>query len=118
MEISIKETTCGPQPLIHENLTISVNGFEVTKYSNCYHKGNLVDISGEPYSYIDNEWEKVEQKIFSTNKGFVNKFDYAADNSLETFEHMDASNINVADQGTSVMFPLNSVFPTPNSKNV
>jgi hypothetical protein len=70
----------------------------IRKFSVCYHKGNLLNLNGQPYSYIDNEWEKVEQKIPPSNKGFVNSFAYTADNSLETFIHMDASNINVADQ--------------------
>jgi hypothetical protein len=98
VEVFMKETACGPQPLINENLTISVNGFEVTKFSNCYHKANLVNLNGDPYSYIDNEWKRLEQNIPTSNKGFVNKFAYAADNSLETFVNMDASNVNVADQ--------------------
>jgi hypothetical protein len=36
VEISAKESICGT-PLIGENLTISVNGFETTKFINCYH---------------------------------------------------------------------------------
>jgi hypothetical protein len=98
VEISAKESICGPQPLIGENLTISVNGFETTKFINCYHTGNVVNFNGDPYSYVNNDWKKVEQTIPLSNKGFVNKFAYTADNSLETFVNMDASNVNVADQ--------------------
>ena len=97
LEISAKETICGPQPLINENLTISVNGFETTRFSNCYHKGNIVNFNGEPYSYDNNDWKKIEQRMPFSNKGFVNKFVYTADNSLETFVNMDASNVNIAD---------------------
>jgi hypothetical protein len=63
----------------------------IPKFAQSSHRLDLsmaMNFNGNPYSYIDNEWKKVEQKIPPSNKGFVNKFAYAADNALETLRFL------------------------------
>jgi hypothetical protein len=98
VNISVRYTICGPQPVINENFTINLNGFETAKFANCYHKGNWININGSPYVFESDDWIKQEEKITTNEQGLINKFAYNADNSLETFINMDPETNNVIDQ--------------------
>ena len=60
VEVTSLKTTCGPQPLVYENYTVSINGFELTKFSDCYHQGKIVNLNGRPFSFIDNDWKELD----------------------------------------------------------
>jgi len=44
VDVSVKHTACGPQPFFH-NLNVNLNGYELTKFSNCYHTGNMASLT-------------------------------------------------------------------------
>ena len=98
MTISTEITICGPQVKVGENLTVSVNGFEIAKVAKCYHKNNLVNLNGFPYTYQDGDWKRIDETIVPIDQGFIHKIAYNADNSLETFLHMDINKVNMLDQ--------------------
>jgi len=99
VEVTSLKTTCGQQPLIKDNYTISINGFELTKFSDCYHQGKIVNLNGRPFFFVDNDWKELDQNIIPNEKGIVNinEFAYENDNSLEIWKNMDADKSNVYD---------------------
>ena len=99
VEVTSLKTTCGPQPLVYENYTVSINGFELTKFSDCYHQGKIVNLNGRPFSFIDNDWKELDQNIVPNEKGIVNinEFAYEADNSLDVWKNIDSDKTNVYD---------------------
>ena len=99
VEVTSLKTTCGPQPLVYENYTVSINGFELTKFSDCYHQGKIVNLNGRPFSFIDNDWKELDQNIVPNEKGIVNinEFAYEADNSLDVWKNIDSDKSNVYD---------------------
>jgi hypothetical protein len=82
---------------VFDNLTISTNGFEVAKFSDCYHRNNLVNLNGVPYVFQHDDWKKVEEAIIPIKNGFISDFTYSADNSLDTFINMDGDSVNFMD---------------------
>jgi hypothetical protein len=88
VNISVKNTVCGPQPFFN-NFTVNLNGYELTKFSNCYHTGNMVNFNGQPYSFQDGDWIHQEAKIVFNEKGIINEFSFEADNALENFINAD-----------------------------
>jgi hypothetical protein len=98
VSLSVEHTSCGPQPKISDNLTVNINGFETAKLINCYHKGNLVNLNEYPYTFQDGAWVKLPQTIPLNSEGFISKFAFEADNSLETFMKMDPYFVDVSDQ--------------------
>lgn len=97
MNVSAEVTNCGPQVKVGENSTVNINGFELTKFANCYSTNNLVNLNGYPYTYREGDWERIEETIIPMQTGFIDKYAYNADNSLKKFVHMDADNVNVID---------------------
>ena len=83
VEVTSLKPTCGPQPLIQENYTVSVNGFKLTRFSEWYHQGKIVNLNGRAFSFVDNDWKELDQNIIPNEKGIVtvNEFDYEGDNS-------------------------------------
>ena len=98
VSLSVEHTACGPQPKVSNNLTVNINGFETAKLTSCYHKGNLVNLNGHPYSFQSGDWIKLPQTIPLNSEGFINKFAFEADNSLETFIKVDPDFVGVNDQ--------------------
>ena len=88
VNISVKNTVCGPQPFFN-NFTVNLNGYELTKFSNCYHTGNMVNFNGQPYSFQDGDWILQEANIVLNEKGVINEFSFEADNALENFINAD-----------------------------
>jgi hypothetical protein len=99
VEVTSLKTTCGSQPLVKENYTVSINGFELTKFSDCYHQGKIVNLNGRPFSFVDNDWKELDQNIIPNEKGIVkiNEFSYESDNSLEIWKNMEADKSNAYD---------------------
>ena len=85
-EVNFSETTtrCGHQPSF-ENSTISITGWELTRFSPCYHTSNYVDFNGVVHHFINGDWtpvsvdyQLVEPKLLSTfATSLDNTFDYA-----------------------------------------
>lgn len=88
VNISTKKTICGPQPFFN-NFTVNLNGYELVKFSNCYHTGNMVNFNGQPYSFQDDDWVLQEANIVVNEKGVINEFSFEADNALENFINAD-----------------------------
>ena len=42
---------------------VNLNGYELTKFSNCCHTGNMVNFNGQPYSFQDDDWVLQEANI-------------------------------------------------------
>ena len=99
VEVTAFRTTCGPQPLVKENYTVSTNGFELTKFSDCYHHGKIVNLNGRPFSFIENDWKEMDQNIVPNEKGIVNinEFAYEGDNSLDIWNNINTGKSNTYD---------------------
>jgi hypothetical protein len=57
-----------------------------------------VNLNGYPYTFQDGAWVKLPQTIPLNSEGFISKFAFEADNSLETFMKMDPDFVDVSDQ--------------------
>ena len=99
VEVTSLKTTCGPQPLIQENYTVSVNGFKLTRFSEWYHQGKIVNLNGRAFSFVDNDWKELNQNIIPNEKEIVNinEFDYEGANSSDILRNIDADKSNMYD---------------------
>ena len=74
-----------PQP-IYENFTIDINGYELTKFLQCYWRNNLVNFNGKSYAYQEGNWTQISHNEKENNRYLINKFAFEDDNSLDILE--------------------------------
>ena len=78
--IGVEITPCGPQPK-HNNMTIAATGWELTPFTLCYWRGNLININGIPHELRNNSWEKVASNITLDALHMIHSFLSEDDNS-------------------------------------
>ena len=74
-------TRCGPQPRYKDN-TINVEGWELTKFTECYWHSSFVNFNGHAYSYRNQTWQKVTTSLIVQGHQHIKTASFQADNSL------------------------------------
>jgi len=80
-------TNCGPQPRIN-NYTINNEGWELTKYSECYWHANFVNFNGQAHTFRNNTWAPVEPNIQMHGRRLIDTMPLEVDNSFGTLLEM------------------------------
>lgn len=76
-------TDCGPQPKVG-NSTISVGGWELTEYRECYWHSDFVNFNGRAHSYRNGTWEPIVPSVAIKGTKLINALSYEVDNTLGT----------------------------------
>jgi hypothetical protein len=82
VSFTTETTTCGPQPR-YKNLTISLNGWELTAYQPCYWNDHYVNFNGKHYVYRNDTWKLAEATIIEMEQDWPLSFRYTDDNSYK-----------------------------------
>ena len=80
-------TNCGPQPRFN-NYTINNEGWELTKYSECYWHANFVNFNGKAHTFRNNTWAPVEPNIQMHGRRLIDTMPLEVDNSFGTLLEM------------------------------
>jgi hypothetical protein len=80
-------TNCGPQPR-SDNYTINNEGWELTKYSECYWHANFVNFNGQAHTFRNNTWAPVEPNIQMHGRRLIDTMPLEVDNSFGTLLEM------------------------------
>ncbi|KAK4028075.1 hypothetical protein OUZ56_017255 [Daphnia magna] len=76
-------TDCGPQPKVR-NSTISVEGWELTEYRECYWHSDFVNFNGHAQSYKNGTLEPIVPSVSIKGTKLINALSYEVDNTLGT----------------------------------
>ncbi|KAI9554967.1 hypothetical protein GHT06_020252 [Daphnia sinensis] len=74
-------TDCGPQPKVG-NFTISVEGWELSEYRDCYWHTDFVNFNGRAHSYKNGTWEPIVPSVAIKGTKLINALSYEVDNTL------------------------------------
>ncbi|XP_045027872.1 uncharacterized protein LOC123471069 [Daphnia magna] len=74
-------TPCGAQPR-WGNQTINVEGWELTKYSDCYWHANFVNFNGKAHTFKNNTWMPINPNLKIQGRRFIDTMPLEVDNSL------------------------------------
>ena len=83
VSFSTEITVCGPQPR-HGNYTINVEGWELTRYSECYWYANIVNFNGRAHTFRNGTWSPVLPSVVIQGRTLINTLPMEADNTLDT----------------------------------
>ncbi|KAK4030855.1 hypothetical protein OUZ56_024242 [Daphnia magna] len=72
---------CGAQPRLG-NQTINVEGWELTKYSECYWHANFVNFNGQAHTFKNNTWMPINPNLEIQGRRFIDTMPLEVDNSL------------------------------------
>ena len=74
-------TECGPQPR-YENYTLSISGWELVKFSPCYHTSNFVNFNGKARQFSKGEWQLAPVDLQLAEHRLMSVFAEAPDNTF------------------------------------
>ncbi|KZS02292.1 Uncharacterized protein APZ42_000723 [Daphnia magna] len=74
-------TPCGAKPR-WVNQTINVEGWELTKYSDCYWHANFVNFNGKAHTFKNNTWMPINPNLEIQGRRFINTMPLEVDDSL------------------------------------
>ncbi|KAI9550516.1 hypothetical protein GHT06_005392 [Daphnia sinensis] len=74
-------TPCGAQPR-WGNQTINIEGWELTKYSECYWHANFVNFNGKAHTFKNNTWMPINPNLAIQGRRFIDTMPLEVDNSL------------------------------------
>lgn len=80
-------TNCGPQPR-HGNFTISVEGWELTEYSECYWHFDFVNFNGRSHTFKNGTWVPMLPSVLVQGDKLIGTMPYEVDASLGNLLHM------------------------------
>ena len=106
-------TKCGPQQIFN-NFTIDINGYELTKFSSCYWRGNLINFNGQAYLFKNGNRTKIIPKIRITTRNLLDKFNLDNDNSIQFFDE-EATETNLIMSQMSGLAEITAIINEHNS---
>ena len=74
-------TECGPQPR-YENYTLSISGWELVKFSPCYHISNFVNFNGKARQFSKGDWQLAPVDLQLEENRLMSVFAEAPDNTF------------------------------------
>ena len=78
-------TNCGPQPRTGNSTsysTINSEGWELTKFADCYWHANVVNFNGRAHTFRNNTWAPVNPNIVMHGRRLIDTFQLEVDNSF------------------------------------
>ena len=95
-------TNCGPQPRAG-NHTINSEGWELTKYSECYWHANFVNFNGKAHTFRNNTWTPVENNIKMHGRRLLDTMPLEVDNSFGTLREMHPAIVSHPISSSTIM---------------
>ena len=82
-EVTFSEvsTKCGHQPSFEES-TISITGWELTRFTPCYYTTNFIDFNGITHHFVDGDWEPIVVDFMLTESKLLPTFAISLDNTF------------------------------------
>ena len=116
-QVEAKITKCGPQPIIHNTMSLSKDGFTILPQIECLWSKGIVNLNDDLYEYQNGNWSKIETNMHSSTINLVNNFNEILDFEFEYIPkvhpiHKDA---DVAEITSFLQYISHSL---PNSKHV
>jgi hypothetical protein len=78
-------TNCGPQPRTGNSTsysTINSEGWELTKFTECYWHANVVNFNGRAHTFKNNTWAPVNPNIVMHGRRLIDTFQLEVNNSF------------------------------------
>jgi hypothetical protein len=95
-------TNCGPQPR-SGNATINNEGWELTKFSDCYWHANFVNFNGKAHTFRNNTWAPINPNIVMHGRRLVDSRPLEVDNSFGTLREMHPAIASHPISGSTIM---------------
>ncbi|EFX85486.1 hypothetical protein DAPPUDRAFT_237978 [Daphnia pulex] len=95
-------TNCGPQPR-SGNATINNEGWELTKFSDCYWHANFVNFNGKAHTFRNNTWAPINPNIVMHGRRLVDSLPLEVDNSFGTLREMHPAIASHPISGSTIM---------------
>ena len=97
-----RETVCRFEPA-YLNFTMSVNGWELVPFANCYWPTEYVNFNGKTHAFQNGDWVRVLPIVPVQGRQLVGRNKYEADNSLLNILQMNPAMGNSPISDASVM---------------
>jgi hypothetical protein len=127
-------TTCGPQPRSGD-FTINSEGWELTKYSECYWHSSVVNFNGKAHTIRNHTWLPINPNIHVHGRCLIDTMPHEVDNSFKNILELHPAIASHPISGSTIMAdllayiqmgyttnlngdrPIDTIFVHPSEKN-